>query len=111
MQPGGHCDGNPDTLANARREVEEETGLTELRAVGRGEIFDLDVHAVPARERTPRHLHFDVRHLFVTEAGDFSANHESTAIEWVSLEKVQDKNPESSLARMVSKVRSLSLKG
>ena len=47
LQPGGHSDGDPDTLAVALRETREESGL-DVRALDEA-IFDIDVHRTPAR--------------------------------------------------------------
>ena len=41
LQPGGHSDGNPDTLAVALREAREESGLN-VRALDDA-IFDINV--------------------------------------------------------------------
>src|SRR5262249_47482966 len=63
LQPGGHCDGDPDVPGVATREVFEETGLqATLETEG---IFDLDIHTIPARGDVPGHLHYDVRFLMV----------------------------------------------
>ena len=62
LQPGGHSDGDPDTLAVALREAREESGL-DVQALDDA-IFDLDLHRIPARDREPAHLHFDVRSPF-----------------------------------------------
>ncbi len=54
LQPGGHSDGDPDTLEVALREAREESGL-DVRALDEA-IFDLDVHLIPARGHEPAHL-------------------------------------------------------
>ena len=51
LQPGGHNDGDPDTLEVALREAREESGL-DVRAFDEP-IFDLDVHLIPARRNEP----------------------------------------------------------
>lgn len=65
IQPGGHADGDPDLLAVAAREVEEETGLSPRPVDGR--VFDLDIHTIPPRPKVPAHRHYDVRFLFVAD--------------------------------------------
>ena len=59
LQPGGHSDGDPDTLPVALREAREESGL-DVRALDNA-VFDIDVHGIPARGGEPAHLYFDVR--------------------------------------------------
>jgi 8-oxo-dGTP pyrophosphatase MutT (NUDIX family) len=59
LQPGGHCDGDPDTLHVAKKECIEETGL-EAEPVST-EIFDIDIHEIPERKDIPAHLHYDSR--------------------------------------------------
>ena len=60
FQLGGHSDGDPDTLRVALREATEESGIEGIVPVSQ-EIFDIDVHEIPANSREPTHLHFDVR--------------------------------------------------
>jgi len=70
LQPGGHDEGEEDPAATALREVREETGIREPRCLGRQPaIFDLDVHPIPAGGPMPRHLHLDVRFLFLADPG------------------------------------------
>src|SRR5688500_10111341 len=67
LQPGGHFDPeDPDLSAAVEREVWEETRVElEPAATGAlaaaGALFDLDVHAIPARADLgePAHEHFD----------------------------------------------------
>ena len=54
LQLGGHADGDSDVLSVAMTEAVEESGLTSLEIVC-DEIFDLDVHGIPAREKTSQH--------------------------------------------------------
>lgn len=90
LQPGGHCDGNPDTLAVARTELWEETGLTSLHLVS-PVIFDIDMHTIPQSSRDPEHLHFDIRYLFIADRSEpLRANHESTDAKWIEIEALED---------------------
>ena len=106
LQPGGHSDGSQDTWGVALREAEEETGLhPDLFS---REIFDLDVHEIPARGDDPAHLHFDVRFAMSADASRApSASSESTAIAWVPLAAVSSYTQEESVLRMVRKTASL----
>ena len=53
MQPGGHADGDENIFAVACREGNEETGIGNL--IGAEEIFDIDIHTIPARKDFPEH--------------------------------------------------------
>ena len=69
LQPGGHIeDEDASWRAAAQREVTEEIGLTAFIALPDAEnLFDVDVHAIPARRDVPAHLHYDLRFLFVAD--------------------------------------------
>lgn len=107
IQPGGHADGHSDVLAVARKEADEETGLDPLELVS-SEIFDLDIHGIPARKSDPAHLHFDVRFAF-RHSGDgrFTVTEESHDLAWVPLDRLSDYTEEISLHRMARKWQSL----
>ncbi len=76
LQPGGHIeDDDASWRAAAYREVTEEVGLTTFIAGPDAEqLFDVDVHPIPARSDVPAHYHYDLRFLFVADvdaaAGD-----------------------------------------
>lgn len=104
LQLGGHSDGNPATLAVAVQEAREESGLA--IAPLSEDIFDLDVHEIPARRTEPAHLHFDVR--FVLQAvGDetFQVSGESLDLAWVPIAELGDYTDEESVLRMARKWR------
>ena len=101
LQAGGHCDGDPDTLAVALREAREECGL-EVRALDES-IFDLDVHTIPARDHEPAHHHFDVRFLVRAEGDRFRVSEESRALAWVPAEGVGALTDRESVLRMARK--------
>ena len=89
--PGGHIDaGDANAEMGARREAEEEMGLTDL-VLMQAAPFDLDVHGFPAKGSQPDHLHYDIRFLFSTAQVELRANHESRAVEWTSLAAYPDR--------------------
>ncbi len=63
---GGHADGQRDLLAVAVREVQEESGLTEVRPVSE-EIYSLEILSVSGHWKKgcyiPSHLHLNVTYL------------------------------------------------
>lgn len=106
LQLGGHADGDPDVVAVALKEAQEESGLEEFELVGDG-IFDLDIHPIPARKNEPEHLHYDVRYVFrATGHTDFTVSEESHDLRWVPIDEVQTLTTEESMLRMVRKWQS-----
>ena len=101
LQLGGHSDGDPDTAAVAKREAEEESGLPVTLVSP--EIFDIDVHAIPARKEDPEHEHFDVRFQLVAQREDFVVSPESIDLAWVPLVELQQYTDEESILRMQRK--------
>jgi 8-oxo-dGTP pyrophosphatase MutT (NUDIX family) len=105
LQLGGHADGNSDVLGVALREATEESGLTRIEPVSR-EIFDVDIHPIPARKNEPEHFHYDIR--FVCRADDSKPlvrNAESKELAWVPLDLIENYSKEESLLRMRRKWR------
>ena len=103
LQLGGHSDGDADTLRVALREAAEESGLRTLRPLS-GDIFDVDIHAIPARGAEPEHLHYDVRFLLEADRAEpLIVSSESRSLAWVPLSRIAEWNAERSLTRMVQK--------
>ena len=107
LQPGGHADGDSDVRAVALREALEESGLRSL-APAAEDIFDLDVHAIPARAGEPAHLHYDVRFAFFGDPGEAPVtSEESHAVAWVPLASVEQFDIDESVRRLVAKTARL----
>lgn len=111
VQLGGHTDEGEDWAAAALREAREESGLASVRLVS-GELFDLDIHEIPARGVVgepgwaPAHLHYDLR--FLAEADDSAAliiSDESHDLAWVALADLGRYTTEASQHRMAAKTR------
>ncbi|MGP6085372.1 NUDIX hydrolase [Antarctobacter jejuensis] len=103
LQPGGHCDGIADARFVALKEAYEETGLSRI-SVLRDEVFDIDIHEIPARGDEPAHLHYDVRFLMRAEAGDLAVSSESLALEWVPLAALESQTDAPSVLRLRSRL-------
>lgn len=104
LQPGGHCDGDPDVLGSALREVREEAGVTRLAPLLDGRIFDVDAHAIPERGSEPAHVHYDVRFLIRADPAEpLRMTSESRALAWTPLEQVAGLNTDESVLRMVAR--------
>lgn len=103
LQPGGHADGDFNLAQVALRETEEESGLTRLQLID-PEIFDLDIHEIPARGAEPAHLHFDVRYLIRADSSeDLILSDESHALAWIELANLERYTTEESVHRMARK--------
>lgn len=104
LQLGGHSDGDPLPLRVAMQEATEESGLA-VRPLST-DIFDLDIHEIPARGRDPTHLHFDVR-FALQVVGDeaFRVSRESLDLAWVPIEELESYTQEESMLRMARKWR------
>lgn len=104
VQPGGHIEpGDVDLAAAARREVAEEVGLELSGPEGR--IFDIDIHAIPARKDEPAHEHFDVRFCFQAPTRAFAASDEVADARWVALAEAEQVTTDESVLRAVRKLR------
>jgi 8-oxo-dGTP pyrophosphatase MutT (NUDIX family) len=108
LQPGGHVDGDVDVRRAALREAREESGLRSLRFAHDG-IYDLDVHAIPARPGEPAHDHYDVRFAFEADAAEpLVANEESKELAWIPLDALASYGADESVLRLARKTAGLS---
>ena len=109
FQPGGHADGDADIVRVALRETSEETGidLSEIKLLDMN-VFDVDIHSIPAMGNEPQHYHIDIRFLVeIDDSIDVPGNDESHQVLWVSLYEVARYNNNRSTYRMLEKTRQL----
>ena len=105
LQLGGHADGDPDILNVAWREAREESGLENVKSVSQ-DIYDLDVHAIPASSKEPAHFHYDVRFLFIADRHTpLVISSESKDLAWVPVVDIEKYSVDDSILRMVHKMR------
>ena len=106
LQLGGHADGEDDLLLVALREAKEESGMNDIINLN-DEIFDIDIHEVPARGSESNHLHYDIRFLFEAYPNKepIIVSHESNDVSWIPLDKIEEFNSEKSILRMVDKTK------
>ena len=83
LQPGGHCDGDPDVRSVARREAREGTGL-ELRLPEAP--FDVDLH--PGEPSGDPHMHLDVKFVARLENAGELRSPEGLELRWVAPEEL-----------------------
>ncbi|MGN0772846.1 MAG: NUDIX hydrolase [Candidatus Ventricola sp.] len=93
---GGHADGESDFEAIARREAQEETGISGLTRLGGGmasiEILPVWAHVKRGRP-VGSHLHLNVSYLF--EADDRLPlrvrEDENSAVGWIGVDQLREK--------------------
>lgn len=117
LQFGGHADGATDPLAVARREAEEESGLTGLVLIAESVECDgaalplpadLDVHMIPARGTEPEHEHHDLRYAFRAPAdAQVALSDESLALRWFPVADLESVIREEGLLRLARKAIAL----
>lgn len=82
VQPGGHCDGNPDVSAVALKEAQEESGIQGIVLLEPA-IFDIDIHHIPEFKGVPAHYHYDIRFLLKVVSDErVIQNKESKELKW-----------------------------
>lgn len=100
FQPGGHADGESDILQVALKEAKEESGIDFIEPVN-SEIFDIDIHLIPAYNNVPEHFHYDIRFLLKVSKPNLQpiSNEESNQLRFF---KITDTIPtkEESVCRM-----------
>ncbi len=102
LQPGGHCDGNENVVEVAVKELREETGLETFTCDL--QLFDLDIHTIPARGEIPEHLHYDIRFIFLAhDHQPLVQNHETKGLKWVPLADINTLTEEAGIIRMYTK--------
>ncbi len=91
---GGHADGERDLLALARREVMEESGVQNVRAVSE-DIFSLEILNVEGHEKrgkyVPSHLHLNVTYLFEADMDEHTCvkPDENSAVGWIHVDDLE----------------------
>ena len=96
---GGHCDGDKDCLAVALREVQEESGIKDVKAVT-NDLLSLEVLTVDGHYKKGKyvssHLHLNVTYLI--EANDEEElvvnKEENSAVKWFDVDKAVESSNE-----------------
>lgn len=89
LQPGGHADGDENVQRVALKELEEETGITDVTQIG-DSFFDIDIHRIPKRKEVPEHEHFDIRFAFeANKPEQLRKNEESNEVAWIAIDGLE----------------------
>jgi 8-oxo-dGTP pyrophosphatase MutT (NUDIX family) len=103
VQLGGHCDGDSDVLNVALKEAQEESGIEKIVPV-HNEIYDIDIHLVPARGNQDEHYHYDVRFLLQVIGNETVVqNREAKELCWKSKDLNELPTTSRSVVRMFEK--------
>jgi 8-oxo-dGTP pyrophosphatase MutT (NUDIX family) len=107
LQMGGHVEIDEHPKEAALREGSEESGLRDL-ALAVDDIFDLDIHVIPAAKGEPEHRHFDVRYVARTASPGAVVidRAESNDVAWVPLQRAETLMNEAGSSRVILKIRS-----
>lgn len=96
LQPGGHCDGDTNTLNVALTEIHEELGIPKTAVTlynNAEDIFMVDMTIFPVGKDGPAHIHYDFTYLFeLDETIELPGNPESHAIKWIGLQDITLEN-------------------
>lgn len=99
LYPGGHIDSSDDDMLSAvKREIREETGLTNLEQLTICKNifipFDIDTHLIEYNRRLnlPSHFHFDFRYLFIVDEIEniIIDNTEVANYKWISIDELKN---------------------
>ena len=106
---GGHADGDDDLLGVAMREVNEETGVSNIHPVSL-EIFSLDILTVLGHVKRGKyvspHLHLSVSYLL--EGGEkeqlIVKEDENSGVKWVPIDEVNIYSNEPHMQKVYEKL-------
>ena len=106
---GGHVDGQTNFLDVAKREVEEETGLNNLKLLSDG-IYGLQILTVDSHIKRGKfvssHLHLDC--CFLLEADENEVlkikEDENSGVEWIDIDKALEVTNETKMIQIYRKL-------
>lgn len=105
LPPGGHCESDPDVVRVCRREVYEETGHENLISLS-DDIFDIDIHTIPAGKTSREHLHYDIRFAFLADMTmPLVVSKESLNLRWVPIRDIRSYTDMPSVLVLTEKLR------
>lgn len=90
---GGHADGDADLFHVIKKEIAEETGLTNLKPLVEG-IYGLNIVTVNNHIKRGKfissHLHLDIEYLFEADEKDQTRikEDENSGVKWIDISKI-----------------------
>ena len=90
------------TVCGSLREAMEESGINDIYALS-DQIFDIDIHEIPARGKEAAHFHYDCRFLLQATHDDYVISEESYDLRWIGAHEITTLTDEASVLRMVRK--------
>lgn len=106
---GGHSDGDENLLHVIKKEIEEETGLTNVKLLMNG-IYGINIVTVDSHIKRGNivnsHLHFDVEYLFEADETDSIRikEDENSGVKWVDINKVEEYTTEEKMKPIYRKL-------
>ena len=106
---GGHADGEPDLFKVAKKELMEEAGLTEVKAI-QEEMISLDILPVIGHKKNGKyvapHLHFNATYLFeVQDDAQLQVKaDEDSAVSWIAITEIAEKCSELHMIPLYEKI-------
>lgn len=115
---GGHADGNPKLVEVAKKEVEEETGVSNLKLLVDG-VFGLSILGVTPHVKRGKyvsaHLHYDLEFLFEAseDEGLRIAPNENSNVGWIDVstlfDEVNEEHMKPIYKKLTDKVKDLNI--
>ena len=106
---GGHADGEENLESVIRREIEEETGLKNIKSLRDGiygiVILNADPH-IKKGKYINSHLHFDVQYIFEASENEKLRikPDENSDVKWIPIEEVVENTSENIMKPVYSKL-------
>ena len=91
---GGHADGDEDLLHVVKKEIEEETGITNVKLLFDG-IYGLNIITVDNHIKRGKvvnsHLHFDIEFLLEADENEVTRikEDENSGVKWIDINEVE----------------------
>jgi 8-oxo-dGTP pyrophosphatase MutT (NUDIX family) len=107
---GGHADGDPELLEVARREVEEESGITQLTVLEPNPVSIENIPVLGHFHRTrgyvSAHIHLNITFLFeASENSLLRVNADETSgVKWLGLNDLVNKSTEEQMKNIYRKI-------